>query len=272
MTGFDDRGAVLVSEERHVLRVTLNRPEQHNGITGELLAAVHEALDRAERSPDCRLVVLEGAGGVFSTGMDFAEASRDGGGPDEVAAQGGELFYGLLKRFTTCPRVIVSVVDGRAVGGGVGLAAAGDFVLATERSSFSLPEALWGLLPACVLPFLIRRVGFQPAYAMTLSTLPVSAAEAARVRLVDELTDEPQRAVRRLGNRVAKLDVSVIRDMKDYFRRLWILNEDTERTAVAEFSRMMSSPLVRGRIGDFAAHQRFPWESPQHAGGGERQA
>jgi polyketide biosynthesis enoyl-CoA hydratase PksH len=204
--------------------------------------------------------------------MDFTEASRDGYEGNEVAAHGGEVFYGLLKRFTTCPRVIASVVDGRAVGGGVGLAAAGDFVFATPRSSFSLPEGLWGLLPACVLPFLIRRVGFQPAYAMTLSTLPVPAAEAARTRLVDELTDDPRLAVRRLSNRVAKLDVSVIQNMKDYFRQLWILGEDTERTAVAEFARMMSSPLVRGRIGDFAAHQRFPWESPQHAGGGEQQA
>ncbi|MGW7278789.1 enoyl-CoA hydratase-related protein [Streptomyces sp. NPDC054844] len=271
MTGPDVPGAVVVGEERHVLRVTLNRPERHNGINGELLAGLHAALDRAERLPDCRLVVLQGAGGVFSTGMDFAEASREEAG-DEIAGHGGEWFYGLLKRFSTCSRVIVSVVDGRAVGGGVGLVAASDFVFATERSSFALPEALWGLLPACVLPFLIRRTGFQTAYAMTLSTLPVRAAEAARSGLVDELTDDTGPAVRRLGNRLARLDTSTVGRAKEYFRRLWIVDDATERTAVSEFARMMSSPAVRARIGDFAAHQRFPWEGAGPANGGERRA
>lgn len=271
MTGPDDLGAVVIGEERHVLRVTLNRPERHNGINGELLAGLHAALDRAEHSPACRVVVLQGAGGVFSTGMDFTEASRDEAG-EEIAAHGGERFYGLLKRFSSCSRVIVSVVDGRAVGGGVGLVSASDLVFATPRSSFALPEALWGLLPACVLPFLIRRTGFQPAYAMTLSTLPVQAAEAARSGLVDELTDDTELAVRRLGNRLARLDTSTVRETKDYFRRLWIVDDATERTAVAEFARMMSSPVVRGRIGDFAAHQRFPWESAGRTSGGERRA
>jgi polyketide biosynthesis enoyl-CoA hydratase PksH len=154
----------------------------------------------------------------------------------------------------------VSTVDGRVAGGGVGLAAASDFVYATGRSTFALPEALWGLLPCCVLPFLIRRVGFQKAYAMTLSTQPVSAAEAAGCHLVDHVADSPEDAVRRLAYRLSKLDGVVIGEAKRYLATLWEVSKETERTAVAELDRLMATPAVRGRLAEYATAGTFPWE------------
>lgn len=257
--------ALEISRGPAALRVLLNRPEQGNGINATLLRELHAVLDTAESDPTVRMVVLEAAGPVFCSGMDFADVAggqergaRDG----EQAAEGGRAFYGLLRRFTTTRRIIVSVVDGRVTGGGVGLVAAGDFVYASERSSFALPEALWGLLPCSVAPFLVRRVGFQPAYAMTLSTLPVMAARAAGTGLVDEVTDDPEPSLRRLASRLTKIDDGVIGDGKRYFGRLWPVVEESEETAVEEFARLMASPAVRDRIAGFARHRRMPWESP----------
>jgi 3-carboxymethyl-3-hydroxy-acyl-[acp] dehydratase len=249
---------IEVSASSDMLRITMDRVPQQNAINGTLLAELHAVLDEAEQLPGCRLVVIQGAPGVFCTGMDFSDATDSTG---SLAERGGAEFLGLLKRLTATPRAVVSVVDGRATGGGVGIAAASDFVVATPRSVFSLPEALWGLLPCCVLPFLIRRVGFQPAYAMSLSTLPVTAEQAHRTHLADELTDQPEHFVRRLRQRVSKLDQSTIAALKRYQRQLWFLSEDMERAAVAEFSRLMSSPAVRERISGFVTSQVFPWES-----------
>jgi polyketide biosynthesis enoyl-CoA hydratase PksH len=246
--------SIRVDTVRDIVRLTIDRPERQNSIDAEVIEELHRALDDAERRPDCRIVLLEGGDGVFCTGMDLGEAAA---GPAE---EGGEAFFGLLKRFTTTSRVIVSRVDGRVAGGGVGLVAASDFVYASKRSTFALPEALWGLLPCCVLPFLIRRVGFQKAYTMTLSTQPVGAAEAERFHLVDELTDAPDPVIRRLAFRLAKLDESIITDMKRYFRAMWILSDEVEQKAVQEFARLMSSPTVRQRLTDYATEQRFPWE------------
>lgn len=232
------------------MRHRLGRPTVDDRVVKEIGAA----LDEAERVPGCRILLLEGGDGVFCTGMDLEEAA----GGD--VADGGRAFYGLLRRFTETPVTVVARVDGRAAGGGVGLAAASDFVFASERSTFSLPEALWGLLPCCVLPFLIRRTGFQKAYAMTLSTQPVSAAEAAAFHLVDEVSDDPEALVRRLAYRLTKLDRAVVTDMKRYFRELWILSDETERVAVKEFGRLMSSPEVHQRLVDYATEKRFPWE------------
>lgn len=247
-----------VRADSDVLWVGIDRVPQQNAINGVLLAELHAVLDEAERLPGCRQVVISGAPGVFCTGMDFTDATDS---PQSVAERGGTEFLGLLKRLTTVPRVVVSVVDGRATGGGVGIAAASDFVVATPRAVFSLPEALWGLLPCCVLPFLIRRVGFQPAYGMSLSTLPATAEQAHRMHLADELSAEPGQFVRRLRQRVSKLDDAVIGAMKRYQRDLWFLSGETERAAIAEFTRLMSSPDVRQRISGFVTAQVFPWEN-----------
>jgi len=247
-----------VSADVGVLTAVIDRIPQQNAINGTLLAELHAVLDEAERTPACHLVVIRGASGVFCTGMDFSDASDS---PDTVAERGGAEFLGLLKRLTTVPVMVVSVVDGRATGGGVGIAAASDFVVATPRAVFSLPEALWGLLPCCVLPFLIRRIGFQPAYSMSLTTLPVTAEQAHRIHLADELAADPGQFMRRLRQRVSKLDRATIAALKRYQRDLWFLSAETERAAVAEFTRLMSAPEVRERISGFVTAQVFPWES-----------
>jgi polyketide biosynthesis enoyl-CoA hydratase PksH len=191
-----------------IMRLAMDRPDGQNVINGALIDDLNRALDAAERSPVCRIIALTGREGIFSVGMDFDEARLDE--RRDHAAQGGEAFFDLLHRFTTVPRAVVSVVDGRVAGGGTGLAAASALVYATPRSEFSLPEALWGLLPCCVLPFLFRRAGFQAAYAMTMTTQPVTAADAMRSHLIDMVDDKPQILVSRLAHRLTKLDESMI--------------------------------------------------------------
>ncbi|MGP3689740.1 enoyl-CoA hydratase-related protein [Streptomyces sp. IBSNAI002] len=252
-----------VEHDRGRLTVTLTRPGERNSITRELITELGAVLDLAERTEDCRVVVLRAEGDTFCSGMDLAGvAAADGadgahgagGGIEGVqdTRKGGEDYFALLERFTTIGRIVVAQVDGHAVGGGVGLVAASDFVHATDRSRFSLPEALWGLLPCSVLPFLIRRVGFQRAYAMALGTLPVAAREAAVHGLVDELAEDPGPALRRLLFRASKLDPATVTDLKRYMGRLWIVDEQTRKTAVDEFVRLMSSDRVRDRIAGFA--------------------
>jgi polyketide biosynthesis enoyl-CoA hydratase PksH len=260
MTRGGEYETLRVEEQQEVLRVVLDRPERQNSINDVLLSELHAVLDRAERSAGLRIVALEGAGPVFCSGMDFVASSSSIHGRDGLAARGGAAFFDLLRRFTTSARVIVACVDGRVIGGGVGLVAACDFVYATERSSFGLPEALWGLLPCCVLPFLIRRVGFQPAYAMTLSTLPVSARQAERISLVDEVVDDARPSLRRLGARLTKIDDVTIADGKRYFERVGFSVAQLEDPAIGEFSRLMASPVIQTRIANFASHRQMPWE------------
>ena len=240
-----------------ICTVTINRLDRQNSINAQLLEDLHQVLDQLEADPDCRLLILEGQGGVFCTGMDFTEVAGDtSNGAD---AEKAETFMRLLRRMSLSRKIIIAKIDGKVTAGGVGLVAASDFAVATPRSQFSLSEALWGLLPACVVPYLIRRIGFQPAYWMTLSTLPFSPEEALNYHLVNEISTDPDEVIRRLLLRLGRLDEAIIFDLKAYFRKMWIVTEQMEQTAIAEITRLVTDPRVRNNIQEFVNYQRFPW-------------
>ena len=146
--------------------------------------------------------------------------------------------------------------------GGMGLVAAADVVIATPRSSFQLSEILFGLLPATVAPFLIRRIGFQDAYRMSLTAERVDAARAQSLRLVDEVTETPPDALRRLLIRVARVSPSNIAAMKAYFRQLWLVDASTRTTAIDAITARITDPAVMQGIGAFMAGGGLPWRKP----------
>lgn len=249
---------ILVDAAPRVVTITLNRPERNNSISAGLLRDITAALDAAERSASCRAVILQGRPGLFCTGMDFVEASEAPGDARDLMAIDG--YMSLLKRLSSSPKPVIAKLDGKVVAGGVGIAAACDLVVATPRTEFSLSEALWGILPCCVIPFLIRRVGFQKAYAMTLTTRIWPAAEAAAIHLVDEVTDTPDDSIRRLMLRLGLLEDETVLDLKNYFRKMWLLSAEMEQAAVVEISRLTAKPRVRQGIKEYVSTGRFPWE------------
>jgi polyketide biosynthesis enoyl-CoA hydratase PksH len=250
---------LLVTESPRVRTFRINRPGARNSINLALLTDLLAALDAAERDPQCRVVVLEGGEGLFCTGMDFAEVVASASSM-EAGLRDGE-YMRVLRRFSLTPKIVIARVDGEVVAGGLGLVAASDLAVATPRSTFSLPEALWGLLPANVLPYLIRRVGFQKSYMMTLTTQKLSAAEAEAIHLVDKMTNEPDEFIRRTLLRLVRLEEETVLELKAYFRRMWIITEEMEAAAVSELSRLLQKPNVRANLEGFVEQSRFPWES-----------
>jgi len=142
----------------------------------------------------------------------------------------------------------------------MGLVASSDLVVANPQSQFSLSEALWGLLPCCVLPYLIRRIGYQAAYRLTLTTQPIQGEEAYRLQLVDELSEHPNENIRRLLVRLNRIAPDTLKAMKAYFRKMWIIDEKMEQTAVDNITQLIQSPGVQNNIKNFVKYQRFPWE------------
>ncbi|WP_133719089.1 enoyl-CoA hydratase-related protein [Methylocaldum gracile] len=251
---------VLVKRASKLWTVTINRLEKRNSINDGLLNSLNHVLDEAERDDDCKIVVIEGRDRIFCTGMDFDALSKgshcgDFSGTDEAK------YMNLLVRFASIPKIIVTKVEGLALAGGVGFVAASDLVISNRHSQFGLSEALWGLLPACVAPFLIRRVGFQKAYKMTMTTEMIEAEEAWRIGLVDILTDNPGDEIRRQLLRMGRLEVQTIRDLKRYFREMWLIDERIEHVAVSEISRLIKTPRVLQNIRNYLEFNKFPWET-----------
>ncbi|WP_437718139.1 enoyl-CoA hydratase-related protein [Sorangium sp. So ce448] len=242
-------------------RITLHRPEHRNAINRALLRELNAALDLAEAAPDCRMVVLQADGDIFCSGMDFDEMAKLADQVDLRTMQERTEEYMLtLKRLATSRRVVVSRVAGAVTAGGVGFVAASDLVLATPKVTFTLTEALWGLLPSNVVPYLVRRVGFQAAFRMTLTAASISAEEAHRLQLVDYLgpdLDELERVIRIRLNRITADTVS---ELKGFFRKMWIIDTAMEQAAVEETARLGASATVKENIRNFVEARTFPWE------------
>jgi len=175
--------------------VTLDGP-----LVAELLAVI-----KSSDATGCRVLVLESAvAGVFCRGMDLVGASEGAAGRREIA---DELrTYALcLEAMREGRAAVLAVVDGEAAGGGVGLAAAADLLIATDRATFAFPEIFLGLMPAMVLPVLRERVGPQRArwYAMSGATL--TAAQGLSTGLVDRLVPDAGAAEQALRGAIKRL-------------------------------------------------------------------
>lgn len=250
---------IKVAVLRGVLTLQLYRPETRNSINGMLIREVTEVLLQIEPDPSIKVVVIEGLPDHFCTGMDFETFSE--ADADSFNRHDSKAYYEMLKHFACCSKVIVAKVDGAVNAGGVGLVAASDLVIASEKSNFGLSEALFGLLPACVLPFLIRRVGYQKAQWMTLITQRISSIRAQQIGLVDEVSDNTDDTVRKTLPRLVRLETSTILELKEYMSKLWIIDERTQELAVNKISALIASDKVRSNIRNYVENGKFPWDN-----------
>lgn len=254
--------SVLSHLEAEVLTLTLNRVGENNSLNSEMLKVMHQSIDFAEAEDACRIVVVKGQQGVFSKGMDFENVIGDeekfAGEDQDVAIDVG--YAKLLNRMATSKMLFISAVDGDVMAGGVGIVAASDLVFATPNSQFSLTEAMWGLLPANVTPYLIRRVGYQPALRMTITTEKVNAKDALRMNLVDYLTDDLDNEIKKKRLLLRRVAADTVGDVKAFFRSQWFSSGPMEIAANEKMLEFQTNDKVKNNIKQYINSGLFPWE------------
>ncbi len=183
-----DPERVLYAAEERLAVLTLNRPEKRNALDDRTVAALADALERAERDEAVHVVLLRGAGQDFCAGADLAQLERiaAGTGPlenlDDAATLGA-----LLVRMRRLSKPIVAAVHGHAFAGGAGLATACDIVLAGDDARFGYPEVHLGFVPAMVMALLRRACGEKIAFELVARGDRIDAAEARRLGLVNRV-------------------------------------------------------------------------------------
>lgn len=237
--------------------VQIHRPEANNAINDRLIAEFGSALDLCEAR--AKIVVVEGLPDVFCFGADFAELQQSF---DAVGAprQDPKPTYDLWRRLASGPWVSIAHVRGKANAGGVGFVAACDVVLADAAAVFSLSELLFGLMPACVLPFLIRRIGFAKANYMTLMTQPVPVQLAHQWGLVDAFEEKSDNLLRKNLLRLRRLDPAGIARYKRYMASLEGSLDAVESRAIAANIEVFSDPENLRKISRYVKTGQFPWE------------
>ncbi|WP_445429505.1 enoyl-CoA hydratase/isomerase [Bacillus atrophaeus] len=248
---------IKVRFHESICYITFHRPEANNTINDRLIEECLHVLEQCETT--VTVVVLEGLPEVFCFGADFQEIYQEikRGRKD---AHSPEPLYDLWLKLQTGPFITVSHVRGKVNAGGLGFVAASDIVIADETATFSLSELLFGLFPACVLPFLIRRVGYQKAHYMTLMTKPILVHQAREWGLVDDCDQQSEILLRKHLLRLRRLNKAGITRYKHYMNSLNDLVYRSKSLALAENQDMFSDPQNQMGILRYAETGQFPWE------------
>ncbi|MFE0729515.1 enoyl-CoA hydratase/isomerase [Streptomyces antibioticus] len=249
-----------VREQGSVLFAQIHRPEAGNAINSTLVHELDDVFKRAARAQHTTVVVLEGLPEVFCFGADFgviSDAARTG----RDTSFDPEPMFELFRRMAYADVLTIAHVRGKANAGGVGLVAACDVVIADESATFSLSELLFGLIPAVVLPYLIRRTGFQRAHYLAATTQTVDARQAHEWGLVDALGTPSEALLKRHLQRLGRLSKKGVARYKAYLRELSPLTEHTKDVALATNLQVFGDPDNVRAIRRYAEEGVFPWES-----------
>ena len=172
---------------RGVATVTLNRPEVNNAYDGEMIAGLLATMDTLGGEPSLRVVVLKGNGRHFQAGADLAwiNAIR----PQSAAANeaASRATFQVVQRLNQLAVPTLALVQGACFGGGTGVIAACDVVIAAEEAVFSITEVRWGLTAAIIIPQLCDAIGVRQVRRYALTGERFGAAEARRIGLVHEV-------------------------------------------------------------------------------------
>jgi methylglutaconyl-CoA hydratase len=172
-----------IDQAGHVVRVTLNRPDVRNAFNEELIAEL-TAWATSIETHSTRVAVLGGAGRVFCAGADLAWMSTMVGYSHEENVRDARALGGMFDALNTLPVPLIGRVQGAALGGGAGLAAVCDIVVAADDAVFGFTEAKLGILPAVISPYTVGKIGQSAARELFLTASKFSAQRAREIGLV----------------------------------------------------------------------------------------
>lgn len=256
---------VLVTRFQDVLFVTLNRPAARNALSADMVNALGQVAKDAHGDAALRAIVLRGAHQFFCAGGDVgnfqARLDDKTTGPDPIALRNRK-FGEFMQALGHIPVPVISVVEGAAMGGGLGLACLSDIVLATSQAKFVLSETSLGIVPAQIMPFVVSRVGTTYSRRMGLTAERVLGDQAVRMGLVDELAIDSDQLDTLLANwltNIGKCAPRANRLMKLMATDAGTLKQDVFLDQAAQtFADTMRDEGVEG-IAAFRAKQPAPW-------------
>jgi len=173
-----------------VATVTLARPEIHNAFNEVMIAELNDLFAQLAEDPSVRVVVLTGAGKSFCAGADLHWMGKMVSYSFEENFEDSMKLAELMHRMYAHPCPTICRVNGATVGGGTGLVAACDIAIASTSAFFSLSEVRIGLVPACIGPYVVKRIGEARARELFLTGERIPAEKAAQIGLVNAAVPE----------------------------------------------------------------------------------
>jgi methylglutaconyl-CoA hydratase len=178
-----------IDQQGPVVRVTLNRPDVRNAFNEELIAALTAWAESVRPGGPARVAVLSGAGKAFCAGADLTWMSKTIAYTRDENVRDARAMADMFAALDRLPIPLIGRVHGAALGGGVGLAAVCDIVVAAEDAIFGFTEVKLGIVPAVISPYALAKIGRSAARELFLTGARFSAARAREIGLVHAVGD-----------------------------------------------------------------------------------
>lgn len=174
-------------DSRGILTVALNRPEVRNAFNEEMIEELDRVFTHEALEPKVRGIVLKGEGSVFCAGGDLNWMKKSVEHTRDENLNDTRKLTLMFKTMNECPKPVIALVQGAAIGGGVGLVSVCDIVISVAKTEFSLSEVRLGVVPACIGPFVISKIGASNARALFISAQRFQAERAMALGLVHQV-------------------------------------------------------------------------------------
>ncbi|MDC7784106.1 enoyl-CoA hydratase/isomerase family protein [Rhodoplanes sp. TEM] len=232
----------LLTETHGAVRViTLNRPAKRNALDNALTTALLEALRDADAAAEIGAVVLTGAGPAFCAGADLSEFKMLTPENQHLVDRRAELTMSLHGIFPKMTKPVITAVNGPAMGGGAGLALAGDVAVMAESATLGWPEVKHGIVAAIVLPSLVRNIGRKAAFELVATGAPMDAKRAQALGAVNHVvpSDELMDVALALAGQMASFSRAAMAATKQLFYHALDVPYDDALVAGREANRRM---------------------------------
>lgn len=183
---------IRIRKKENVAQVILHRPEVHNAFNARMIAELSGAFKSLGREESIRVVVLTGEGESFCAGADLNWLREIIRYSFEQNLEESLQLARLLNEIHTFPKPTIAMVNGTAIGGGIGFLSSCDLAIASEEARFGLSEVKIGLVPAAISPFVIRKIGENKAREYFLTGKRITASKALEIGLVNEVVPRGQ--------------------------------------------------------------------------------
>jgi enoyl-CoA hydratase/carnithine racemase len=213
----------LIVEDRGAVRLlTMNRPEKRNALNTELTRALLEGLRAADAAESVNCVVLTGAGQGFCAGADLAEFKDLTPEHAQRVDERAELTMQLHLAFSKMAKPVVTAINGAAMGGGAGLAIAGDLAVMAQSAKLGYPETRHGIVAAIVMANLVRQAGRKLAFELVSLGEPLNADRALDCGLVNRVVPDADlmAATMEIAEKLAITKVEALRETKKLFHEV----------------------------------------------------
>ena len=241
-----------------IVVLTINRPQQHNAFDHNLINELTDKLKKIKHNQQIHVVILTAQGQHFSAGADLAWmqkiATLSQAENEHDALQLAKLF----EQLNSLPQATIALAHGKTFGGGMGLLACCDIVIASSNASFCFSEAQLGLIPATIAPYIVRKIGYSATRYYFTTALSFNSDKALNLGLVHQLceTDALYATGMQMAQTLLNNGPKAISAIKQQLDELLPMSDQLKKQTAKLLATIRSSDEAQARIQAFLHHRR----------------